>query len=409
MPSDMVPPDSLMARRPFLLFWCARVAATVAFQMQAVAIGWQLYDLTGDPLDLGLVGLVQFVPVIAFTLLVGHVADRYDRRLIIRACFTIEAAAATLLAVGSAGQWLGRESILALVFVVGSCRAFELPGMQALLPALVPGSLLSRAIAAATSANQTAIIAGPALGGFIYVLGPSAVYATCAVMFVLGSLLVALIRIDIAPPRRTPVDLASLFAGFSYIRSRRALLGIVSLDLFAVLLGGAVALLPIYARDILMTGPWGLGILRSSPAIGALAIAVFLAHRPLRRRAGRIMFAAVMGFGAATIVFAASQWMALSAAALAVAGACDAVSVVIRLSLVQIETPDEMRGRVSAVNAMFIGSSNTLSDFRAGATAAWLGVVPAAIIGGVGTLLVAVLWMRWFPELVRLERLEPSR
>ncbi|MCK6452279.1 MAG: MFS transporter [Alphaproteobacteria bacterium] len=401
--------QSPMRHRPFLLFWCARVASTVAFQMQAVAIGWQLYDLTQDPLDLGLVGLVQFVPVVALSLLVGHVADRYDRRVVIRACFAVEAVAAALLTAGSAGQWLEREAILSLVFVVGVCRAFELPSMQALVPALVPGPLLSRAVAASTSANQTAIIAGPALGGVLYVAGAGVVYACCAALFAVASALAAAIRIDRPPAHRATPGLASLFVGFTYIRGRPVLLGVVSLDLFAVLLGAATALLPIYARDVLATGPWGLGILRSAPAVGALATAVVLARRPLQRRAGRIMFAAVVGFGAATVVFALSTSLLLSVAALVTLGACDAVSVVIRLSLVQIETPDEMRGRVSAVNAMFIGTSNTLGDFRAGLAAAWLGVVPAVAIGGIGTLLVALLWMRLFPDLARLERLEPGR
>ena len=402
-------PRSPMACRPFLLFWCARVAATVAFQMQAVAVGWQLYELTGDPLDLGLVGLTMFVPVVGLSLLVGHVADRYDRRLIIAVCFAVEALAALALAAGSAGGWVERDVILALVLVVGSCRAFELPSMQALVPALVPAPLLSRAVAASTSANQTAIIAGPALGGVLYLAGPAVVYAVCAGMFVVAGTFVALIRIDLPPQHRAPATLASLFAGFGYIRARRALLGVVSLDLFAVLLGATMALLPIYARDVLATGPWGLGILRSAPAVGALASAVFLARRPLQRRAGLIMFAAVIGFGAATVVFALSTSLILSVVALALLGGCDAVSVVIRLSLVQIETPDEMRGRVSAVNAMFIGTSNTLGDFRAGLAAAWLGTVPAALVGGLCTLAVALLWMRLFPELVRQQSLEPGR
>ncbi len=409
MPPAAAAIPSPMRHRPFLLFWCARVASTGAFQMQAVAIGWQLYDLTQDPLDLGLVGLVQFVPVVALSLLVGHVADRYDRRAVIRACFAVEAVAAVVLAAGSAGQWLEREAILALVFVVGVCRAFELPSMQALVPALVPGPLLSRAVAAWTSANQTAIIAGPALGGVLYVAGPSVVYACCAALFAVACALAAAIHIERPAAHRAPPGLASLFAGFTYIRGRPVLLGVVSLDLFAVLLGAVTALLPIYARDVLATGPWGLGILRSAPAVGALATAVVLARRPLQRRAGRIMFAAVLGFGAATVTFALSTSLAVSVAALVALGACDAASVVIRLSLVQLETPDEMRGRVSAVNAMFIGTSNTLGDFRAGLVAAWLGVVPAAAIGGVATLAVALLWMRLFPELARLERLEPAR
>ena len=400
------PSTHLRGQRPFVLFWCARVAATSAFQMQAVAVGWQIYDLTGSALDLGLVGLVQFVPVVALALVVGHVADRYDRRLVVRTAQLVEAVAALALAVGTAEAWLDIRAIFVLLFVAGTARAFELPTMHALVPGLVPSPLFSRAVAGSTSANQVAIVLGPAVGGVLYAAGPGAVYLACAILFVAASVLVTLIRIERPALSRGPFTLASLFAGFGYLRSRRELVGVISLDLFAILLGGAIALLPVYARDILRVGPEGLGLLRSAPAVGALASSIVLARHPLRRRAGRILFAVVMGFGAATAVFAVSTSLALSLVALALCGAFDAVSVVIRFSLVQTRTPSEMRGRVSSVNSLFVGASNTLGDFEAGLTAAWFGTVPAVLIGGIGSVLVAVIWMRLFPELAAIETLD---
>jgi MFS family permease len=402
------PLPALMARRPYVLFWCARVSATIAFQMMVVAVGWQIYELTGSAFYLGLVGLMQFVPVVAFALVVGPVADRYDRRLVVRSCQLVEAAAVAALAIGSVEGWLGTTAILAIVLVIGTARAFEFPAMHALVPALVPRSLFSRAVAGSVSANQTAIIVGPAIGGLIYLAGPATVYATCCGTFLVARLLITLIRVDALPPERRPVTLASLFAGLAYIGSRQDLLGVISLDLFAVLLGGATALLPIYARDILVTGPLGLGLLRSAPALGALTMSVLLARYPLHRHVGRLMFAAVIIFGAATMVFAVSTSFVLSLATLVVLGAADSVSVVIRFSLLQRETPDEMRGRVAAVNSLFVGTSNSLGDFRAGVMAAWFGAVPAVLVGGVGTVLVALICMRLFPQLARVDSLEPS-
>ena len=406
MPASLaVPLPALMAHRPYALFWWARVSATAAAQMQAVAIGWQIYELTGSAFDLGLVGLVQFVPVVVLTLLVGHVADRYERRLIVRTCQLVQGAAAATLAIGSLRGGLDAGTIFAIILVIGTARAFELPSMHAMVPALVPAPLLPRAVAGSVSANQTAIVVGPAIGGVLYLAGPAAVYALCGVIFVGAAALVTLIRVARPAQDRRPVSLQSLFAGIAYIGSRRPLLGVISLDLFAVLLGGATALLPIYARDILAAGPWGLGLLRSAPALGALSMSIFLARHPPRRRVGRIMFAAVVTFGLATMVFALSTLFPLSLAALVVLGAADAISVVIRFSLVQIETPDEMRGRVGAVNSLFVGTSNTLGEFESGATAAWFGTVPAVLIGGIGTVLVAVTWMRLFPQLARIDRM----
>jgi MFS family permease len=382
------------------------VATTLAFQMQAVAIGWQVYDLTGSALDLGLVGLAQFIPGFALSLLVGHIADRYDRRLILRICMGIEALATLALALAGLFGGLTVGKLFAAIFVIGAARASELPTLHALMPQLVPPQLIPRAAAASASSNQTAIILGPALGGLAYALGPALVYALAAAGFIAASLLISAIRVALpAPPRERP-SLASLFGGVAFVRGHPALMGAISLDLFAVLLGGATALLPIYARDILRTGPWGLGLLRSAPALGALAASLVLARRPLDGGVGRKLFVAVIAFGLATCVFALSTSFPLSLAALAALGAADSVSVVIRFSLVQIETPDALRGRVSAVNSMFIGASNSLGEFESGATAALFGTVPATLLGGIGSILVALLWRRFFPALFRVDRLE---
>jgi MFS family permease len=396
---------SLLRHRPFALFWVARGCTTIAFQVQGVAVGWQIYSLTGSPFYLGLVGLAQFLPMFLLTLAVGHVADRYDRRIVVRACQIVEGLAVGALAFGSFMGWQSKEGLLATVFVIGAARAFEGPTMHALVPGLVPGPLIPRAVALSSSAHQTATILGPALGGLLYAAGPTSAYAMSSILFLAASAFVALIRIERTPPVREPVSLRSLFAGISFIRNHRVILGAISLDLFAVLLGGATALLPVYARDILVTGPGGLGLLRSAPAVGALGMSVFLARYPLRRRVGRIMFGAVMIFGVATIVFAVSTSFMLSLGALMVLGAADVISVVIRTSLVQMGTPDDMRGRVSAVNSMFVGTSNQLGEFESGLTAALFGVVPAVLIGGVGTIVVVLIWMRLFPQIVRTESL----
>ena len=403
---DSIASTSLRRQRSFMLFWCARVAATSAFQMQAVAIGWQIYELTGSALDLGLVGLIQFVPVVGLALVVGHVADRYDRRKVVRMAQLVEAVAATGLAIGSVEGWLDIPAIFALLFVAGTARAFELPTMHALVPGLVPAPLFSRAVAGSASANQVAVVLGPAIGGLLYALGPTSVYSVCTALFLGASCLVTLIHIEV--PRRAPepFSLVSLFAGFRYLRSRRELVGVISLDLFVVLLGGAIALLPVYARDILQVGPTGLGMLRSAPAVGALLSSIVLSRHPLERRVGRILFAAVTAFGLATAVFAVSTSVMLTLVALALCGASDAVSVVIRFSLVRARTPSEMRGRVSSVNSLFVGASNTLGDFEAGLTAAWFGTIPAVLLGGIGSVLVALIWMRLFPELAAIETLE---
>jgi MFS family permease len=397
-----------LLRSPFGLYWGARVASSLAFQMLAVAVGWQVYALTGRAFDLGLVGLAQFLPQVLLTLAVGHAADRYDRRRIMALCQGAEALAAAALALGSVQNWLGRDAIFVIVALVGAARAFEGPSASALLPGLVAPQAFQRATVWSTSATQTATIVGPAIGGLLYVAGPAAVYGPAGALFLAASLFATRIRLVRSPRPRPPATLTSLFSGITFIWERQAILGAISLDLFSVLLGGVTALLPIFAHDILHTGPWGLGMLRSAPAIGALAMSALLARRPLHHRAGMIMFAAVGVFGLATIVFGLSTSLPLSLAALATLGAADVISVVVRLALVQMRTPDEMRGRVSAVNSLFIGTSNQLGEFESGMTAALFGAVPAVVLGGLGTILVALAWLRLFPELRQVDRLDAT-
>ena len=401
--------DYVFGHRSFVYLWFARVATIVAYQMLAVGVGWQIYSLTGSALDLGLVGLVQFLPSLALVLVVGHVADRFDRRRILCACQFLALLAAATLAMGSAMNWITEHAIFALVFVIGCARAFEMPTLQALLPALVPMRLLPRAVASAATATQTAIILGPAIGGFLYVAGPVWTYTVCASAYLIAATLSILIRYERAITANTPTTLSSIFAGLLFIRRRQAVLGAITLDMVAVLLGGAAALLPIYAKEVLETGPWGLGILRSAPAVGALAIALYLARHPLQRHAGRTMFIAIAVFGLATIGFGLSRWLPLSLLFLATLGAADMINVVIRLSLIQLSTPDDMRGRVGAVNAVFIGTSNQLGEFESGIVAAWLGAVSSVVLGGIGTLVAVILSMRAFPELAKVDRLDSIR
>jgi MFS family permease len=398
-----VVPQSILRHRPFVLYWSARTCASMGFQMLGVAVAWQMYALTGSALDLGLVGLVQFVPAAAFMLVAGQIADRYDRRRLLQICQIVEALAAAALTLGSIYGWISKEFLLVAVFVFGVGRAFELPTQQTLLPAVVSRSLFPRAVAASASTTQLATIAGPAVGGFLYAFGPPVPYTTCGLLYLASVVLLTFVAIEPATRARSPVNLRAFFAGVSYIRHNPIVLGVISLDLFAVLLGGTTALLPIFADEVFHLGPEGLGVLRAAPAIGALVITAVLMTWPLTRRVGAIMFSSVACFGIATIVFAMSESFVLSVAALAVLGASDAVSVVIRMTLVQIETPDAMRGRVNAVNSLFAGTSNQLGDFRAGVMAAWLGSIPAVLVGGVGILLVVLIWTRAFPALAHVD------
>ncbi len=401
-------PSGLRQQTPFVLFWLMRLAGTMGYQMLALVIAWQIYQLTDSALDLGLVGLIQFVPAVVLTLVVGHAADRYDRRLIIRGAQTIYVLTALMITAALLSHRLNRDLLFVAVFVIGCARAFELPTASALVPALVPPRVITRAVGAWTSANQVAVICGPALGGLLYAVSPVIVSIACVIFFTAAFCFISLVRVSGPAPAREPPTFTSVLAGFGYIRHRQRLLGVVTLDLFVVLLGGVTALLPIFARDILMVGPIGLGLLRAAPAVGALTTAVVLSRFPVERHIGRKMFMVVAIYGIAIVVFGLSAWFPLSLAALAAAGAADAVSVVIRFSLVQIETPDAMRGRVSAINYLFVGSSNTLGDFESGTVAALLGAVPSVLIGGIGSLVVATAWMLMFPDLRRIDRFEPA-
>ncbi|MGO4700925.1 MFS transporter [Dyella sp. 2RAB6] len=399
------PAASLRQHPAFVQFWFARIASGFGFQMLSVAVGWQIYEITGRALDLGLIGLVQFIPSVLLALPAGHVADQFERRRIVLLGQIVDLLAIAVLAALSLMHAAHEASILALVFVIGVAKAFEFPAMQSMLPALVPPALLGRAMAVNGSAGQAAMIMGPALGGLLYVAGPGVVYVVCAVLYLAAVLLMRRLRYEQAQPKREPATLKTLFAGVHFIRARPDVLGVISLDLFAVLLGGATALLPIFAKDVLHTGPWGLGLLRAAPAVGALLMSLWLARHNLERRVGTLMFACVAGFGVATLVFALSSWLWLSLVALFALGAFDMVSMVIRGALVQLDTPDDMRGRVSAVNAIFINTSNQLGEFESGLLAAWLGAVNATLIGGIGTLVVVGLWMWMFPSLRRRQKL----
>jgi MFS family permease len=400
--------SSLLKQRPFVLLWVARLCSTMGYHMLALTIGWQIYQITDSAFDLGLVGLIQFVPAVVLTLLIGHTADRYDRRLIVRGAQCIHALAAIMITVALLAGALTRELLFGAVFLIGCARAFELPTAHSLVPALVPAPMIARAVAAWTSANQVAVICGPALGGLLYTVSPKLVTSLCILFFSGSIILISFVHAKGPAANREPPTFASVLAGFNYIRSRRRLLGVITLDLFVVLLGGVTALLPIFARDILAVGPSGLGLLRSAPAAGALITSIVLSNHPVERHIGVKMFAVVAIYGLATIAFGLSASFPLSLLVLAVLGASDALSVVIRFSLVQIETPDDKRGRVSAINYLFVGSSNTLGEFESGTVAAWLGAVPSVLVGGIGSLLIAGIWMLLFPDLRRIDRFEPA-
>lgn len=400
--------DSLRSHPAFVQFWFARICSSFGFQMLSVAVGWQVYAITGRALDLGLIGLVQFFPSVMLALPAGHVADQFERRRIVMLGQIVDMLAIAVLAAISLLHFANEGMILCLVFVIGIAKAFEFPALQSMLPALVPPAILPRAMAANASAGQAAMIMGPAVGGLLYVAGPGTVYAVCTVLYLIAVMMMAHLRYEQAQPKREPATLKTLFAGVHFIRHRPDVLGVISLDLFAVLLGGATALLPIFAKDILHTGPWGLGLLRAAPAVGALLMSLWLARHNMERRVGPIMFASVAGFGVATLVFALSKVLWLSLIALFALGAFDMVSMVIRGALVQLDTPDDMRGRVSAVNAIFINTSNQLGEFESGMLAAWLGAINATVIGGIGTLVVVALWMGMFPTLRRRQSLRSA-
>jgi MFS family permease len=378
----------------------------MAYQMITVAVGWQAYEITKSTFFLGLIGLFQFIPMFILTIPVGHVADKYDRRFIVGICQACEALGIFGLSVLSFMNIISRELLLLIVFLLGAARAFEGPSLQALMPQLVSREDFPEAAAWGAATFQAAAIFGPAAGGFLYVLKPVTVYAVAGFfLFAAVILLYFVDHVHKALPKE-PVTFKSLFAGIHFIRTKPVILGSISLDLFAVLLGGATALLPVYAQNILHTGPMSLGLLRSAPAVGAFVVSLFLASKPIKRNLGRTMFTSVAFFGLATIIFGISRSFWLSFVMLLLLGASDVFSVVIRSSLVQVGTPDAMRGRVSAVNSMFIGTSNQLGEFESGLTAALFGTVPAVVIGGAGTIIVVMIWMKLFPKLLNADKLE---
>jgi MFS family permease len=400
--------DPVYRERDFRLFLGVRIVSTLAVMIQSVAVGWQVYDMERTPLALAWVGLAEFVPMFLLTLPAGAVVDHTDQRKVLSVAFFVQALAASLLLALSVAHVRIAWPFYGVIAVFGIARGFYGPAAQSLLAFLVPQERLAKSIALSASAYQVAVIAGPALGGFIYAIGPVPTYGTCLVAFCGSGVAAATYG-----GRRNKPDgqgqlspVARVREGLSFVFSRPIVLGAISLDLFAVLLGGATALLPVFARDILHVGPTGLGALRSAPAIGATCVALILSRKPIARDTGKRMFAAVAVFGVATIVFGLSRNMYLSLAALMFLGAADQVSVFVRSTLIQLATPDAMRGRVSAVNMLFIGASNELGEFESGVTAALLGTVPAVVLGGLGTLIVVGLWMRLFPALRAVDRLD---
>lgn len=400
-------PDSLaglLKQQAFVRFWLARLSGILANQMLMVAVAWHMYDLTRSAWSLGLVGLFQFVPALLMTLPAGHWVDSWHKGRIYAACMGVQAVVAALLIAASLGDFASAPLIYVVSIVLGTVRAFQMPTQQALTPQLVPAALLPRAIAMSSMGVQTAVIGGPALGGLLYAHHVTTVYVVCMVLLILAMALALCVHYSHRASQNA-ADLRSVLAGAVFVWHHKSLLGAITLDLVAVLLGGATALLPIFARDILDTGPEGLGLLRAAPAVGALVMSTFLTRWPLQRRVGHSMLAAVAVFGVANVVFGLSTELWVSLVALAVTGAADSISVVTRLTLMQLETPDDMRGRVSAVNSIFIGASNQLGEFESGATAAMWGPVGSVVVGGAATVFVAVAWLRWFPDLAQRDRM----
>jgi MFS family permease len=395
----------------FSLYQLARFLVVAGLEMQSVAVGWQIYEITKRPLDLGLVGLAQFSPGILLFLVTGHAADTFNRRKLLMTCYAGFGVCSALLLFYALSGLRTVLPMYAIVVLLGVVRSFNNPASRSLLPQIIPEEHLQNAIAWNSSVNQGGTILGPSLGGLIYAVakGPAAVYTTSMLAAAGAVFLMTQIKLHLKARPREPLSLKSVMAGLRYIGEKKIILGSISLDLFAVLLGGAVALLPVFASEVLRTGPWGLGFLRASPAIGAGSMALLLAHRPFRSRAGVTMLWCVAGFGAFTVLFGISRSLVLSMLALMLVGSMDMVSVVVRSTLVQLATPDEMRGRVSAVEMIFIGASNEIGQFESGLTAQWFGAVPAVIIGGVGTLLITALWAWNFPELRRVEKLSSLR
>jgi MFS family permease len=389
----------------FVLYEVSKFFTVVAMEMQSVAVGWQIYDITHSALDLGYVGLVQFLPGILLFLVSGHAADRFDRRKLLMICYAGFAVCSALLMLVSLSHYHSVGPIYGVLVLLGVVRSLNGPVSRALLPQLVPEEHFQNAVAWHSTIFQVGTILGPSLGGLIYALfrGPSSVYAIALACYVLAIACTLKIHFQAKARTREPINLKTVLAGIAFIWKQKVVFGSISLDLFAVLLGGAVALLPVYAREILHTGPWGLGILRSAPGVGAGAMAILLAYRPLKGKVGATMLWCVTAFGIFTIMFGISRSLIVSLIALVLVGASDMVSVVIRVTLVQLGTPDRMRGRVNAVDMIFIGASNELGQFESGLAAHWFGTVPSVILGGIGTLVVTALWAWWFPALRRAD------
>lgn len=396
----------LLKNKSLILLIASRSTATFAYQMFTICIAWNMYSITHSAFYLGLVGLIQFLPTLFLSLFVGQLADRYDRRIIVRISKTLQSILIFILAFVSLQGWLNKETLLLLIFLEAIVHSFEGPSLQALLPNVVEREDFPRASALNASVFQFSTIAGPCVGGILYAVSSKLVYLVVGILILLSSLLITRIKVRKEDRIAEPINLKNLFTGLNFIKSKPIILGAISLDLFAVLFGGATALLPIYASKILMVGTFGLGVLRSAPAIGALFMSALLAKKPLRHKVGRSMFIAVICFGLSTIIFAISKTFIISFVALIALGAFDVISVVIRSTLVQLQTPDQMRGRVSAVNMIFIGASNQLGEFESGVTAALFGTVPAAIVGGVGTIVVVLLWKVLFPSLYHADQLK---
>ena len=387
----------------FLLFQIARFLIVSAVEMQAVAVGWQVYEITKRPLDLGYVGLAQFLPAILLFPISGHASDRFERRNVLSACYAGYALCFALLLALSRRSVPSIAPIYIVLVMIGIVRSFNGPASRSILPQLVPQEHFANAVAWNATIFQAATVLGPSLGGIVYAAfrGPSAVYVIAMVTAIGATVTTFRIQPELKARPREPMNFRTLFAGLHFIRDNKLILGAISLDLFAVMLGGAVALLPVYAREILHTGPWGLGLLRTAPGAGAALMAILVAHWPLRGNSGPKLLWAVAGFGVFTIIFGLSRSLTLSLIALVLLGASDMISVIIRATLTLLATPDAMRGRVTAVDMIFIGTSNEFGQFESGVTAQWFGTVPAVVLGGVGTLVVIALWAWWFPDLRR--------
>lgn len=399
---------SPFSHRGFRHYLIAQTCSSLSFQIVSLAVSWQIYAITHSAFMLGMIGLMQFLPSVLLALPAGHLADQYNRKTLIVTGQVVECIAVVGLIALPLMSWLNTSALLGLVALFSVAKAVEGPANTSLLPALLPPELLSKAMATNQVFREAMVIAGPMIGGLLYVYSPQAAYGVAALAYLLALVMIATVRYVPVALTRLPMTMKNLFAGLHFIFERKDVLGVISLDLFAVLLGGVTALLPIFAQDILHTGPWGLGALRAAPSVGALLTGIWISRRVFTRHTGLIMFGCVAGFGVATLVFALSHTIILSLLALVALGGFDMVSMVIRGAMVQLDTPDAMRGRVNAVNSIFINTSNQFGEFETGVLASMLGTVPAAVVGGVGTLVVVAIWMKLFPSLRRRQQLTQS-